>query len=172
LTTDIAKNILRIVILILLQVLIVQNINLGSYIILLPYVLIIIIIPFETPRLLLLFISFLTGVCIDYFYDSSGLHASACTLMGFSRYYVLKFISPREGYDAGVQPTVEDMGLAWFLSYAGTLIIIHHLCFFYLEAFRFTEFFRTLLRVILSSVGTFAFIYLLQFLFYRNKKRV
>ncbi len=171
-TTDIVKNIFRLVILILLQVLIIQNINLGSYIILLPYVLIIIIIPFETPRLLLLFISFLIGVCIDYFYDSSGLHASACTLMGFSRYYVLKFISPREGYDAGVQPTVEDMGLAWFLSYAGTLIVIHHLFFFYMEAFRFTEFFRTFLRAILSSVGTFAFIYLIQFLFYRNKKRV
>ena len=170
-TTEIAKNIFRLVILILLQVLIVQNINLGSYIILLPYVLIIIIIPFETPRLLMLFISFLTGIIIDYFYDSSGLHAFACTTMGFARYYVLKFISPREGYDAGVQPTVEDMGLAWFLSYAGTLVLIHHLIFFYLEAFRFSDFFRTLLRVILSSIGTFGFIYLIQFLFYTNKKR-
>ena len=171
LTTEIAKNIFRLVILILLQVLIVQNMNLGNYIILLPYVLIIIIIPFETPRLLILFISFLVGVIIDYFYDSSGLHASACTAIGFSRYYVLKFISPREGYDAGVQPTVEDMGLAWFLSYAGTLVLLHHLIFFYLEAFRFADFFKTLFRVILSSAGTFVFIYLLQFLFYTNKKR-
>lgn len=158
-------------ILILLQVLIVQNIHLGSYIVLLPYVLIIIILPFETPRLVLLGASFLVGVTIDLFYDSSGLHASACTLMGFARYYVLKFISPREGYDAGVQPTVEDMGLAWYLSYAGTLVLIHHLFFFYMEVFRFSEFFRTLLRVILSSVGTFTLIYLIQFLFYTNKKR-
>ena len=151
--------------------LIVQNINLGAYIILLPYIFIIIILPFETPKLLLLLISFLTGVCIDYFYDSSGLHASACTLMGFSRYYILKFISPREGYEAGVQPTIEDMGLAWFLSYAGSLILIHHFFFFYLEAFRFSDFFKTFLRVILSSIGTFGFIYLIQFLFYRTKKR-
>jgi hypothetical protein len=158
-------------ILILLQVLIIQNIHLGSYIVLLPYVLIIIILPFETPRLLLLAVSFLVGVSIDLFYDSSGLHASACTLMGFARYYVLKFISPREGYDVGVQPTVEDMGLAWYLSYAGTLVLIHHLFFFYMEVFRFNEFFRTFLRVILSSVGTFTLIYLIQFLFYTNKKR-
>jgi len=171
LTTDIAKNIFRCVILILLQVLVIQNIHLGSFIILLPYVLIIIILPFETPRLLLLGVSFLVGVTIDLFYDSSGLHASACTLMGFARYYVLKFISPREGYDVGVQPTVEDMGFAWYLSYAGTLVLIHHLFFFYLEAFRFSEFFRIFLRVILSSVGTFALIYLIQFLFYTNKKR-
>ncbi len=125
----------------LLQVLIVQNIQLGNYFILLPYVLIIISLPFETPRLLLLGLSFLLGVVMDLFYDSSGLHASACTLMGFARYYVLKFISPREGYDAGVQPTVEDMGVAWYLRYAGTLVFIHHLAFFFLEIFRFSEFF-------------------------------
>jgi len=157
--------------LVLLQVLIIQNINLGSYIIMLPYILILIILPFETQRLVLLGISFLVGITIDIFHDSSGLHASACTLMGFSRYYILKFISPREGYDAGVQPTVEDMGLAWFLRYAGALVIIHHFAFFYMEVFRFSEFFRTFLRVILSSVSTFVMIYLLQFLFYTSKKR-
>lgn len=150
---------------------IVQNINLGGYIILLPYVLIIIILPFETPRLLLLGLSFFVGITIDLFHDSSGLHASACTLMGFSRYYVLKFISPRDGYDAGVQPTVEDMGFAWYLSYAGVLILIHHFCFFYLEIFKFSEFFKTFLRVILSSVGTFVLVYLIQFLFSNYRKR-
>lgn len=170
-TTDIARNIFRFVVLILLQVLIVQNIQLGSYFILLPYVLFIISLPFETPRLVLLGVSFLVGVTIDLFHDSSGLHASACTLMGFSRYYVLKFISPRDGYDAGVQPTVEDMGLAWYLSYAGILVLIHHFAFFYLEVFRFSEFFKVLLRVILSSIGTFVFIYLIQFLYYKARKR-
>lgn len=170
-TTEIVKNIFRFIFLVLLQVLVIQNINLGSYIVMLPYVLIIIMLPFETPRMVLLFVSFFLGVVIDLFFDSSGLHASACTLMGFSRYYVLKFISPREGYDAGVQPTTEDMGLAWFLSYAGTLVLIHHLYFFYVEVFRFSEFFRTLLRVLLSSIATFGMIYLLQFLFYFKRRR-
>lgn len=91
--------------------------------------------------------------------------------MGFSRYYVLKFISPRDGYDVGVQPIVKDMGLAWFLSYAGTLVVIHHFFFFYLEVFRFSEFFRTFSRAVLSSIGTFILIYLLQFLFFTNRKR-
>ena len=170
-TTEIIKNILRFFALILVQVLVVQNINLTSYVILLPYVLVILLIPFETNRLIVLFASFLLGVCVDYFYDSSGLHASACTIMGFSRYYVLKYVAPRDGYDAGVKPTVEDMGLAWFLSYAGTLIVIHHLFLFYLEVFRFSEFFSTLLRVILSSLGTFGLVYLIQFLFFSKDRR-
>jgi len=171
LTTDIIKNIVRFIILILLQVLIIQNIHLGTYIILLPYILAVILLPFETPKMLLLFVSFFLGVIIDYFFDSSGLHAAACTLLGFSRHYVLKFISPREGYDPGVQPNVEDMGLAWFLSYAGTLVLIHHFFFFFLEVFRFSEFFRTLFRAIISSIGTFGLIYMLQFLFYYKRRR-
>lgn len=170
-TTEIIKNIFRFILLLLAQVLIIQNINLSGYIILLPYVLVIIIMPFETNRLIVLGASFLLGVCIDYFYDSSGIHAAACTTMGFARYYVLKYIAPREGYDAGVKPTIDDMGLEWFLRYAGTLILIHHFVLFYLEIFRFSEFFRTLLRIILSSIATFGFIYLLQLLFLNSKRR-
>lgn len=170
-TTEIIKNILRFIVLVVMQVLIIQNINLTSYVILLPYVMVILMLPFETNKMIVLFVSFLLGVCIDYFYDSSGLHAFACTLMGFSRYYVLKYVSPRDGYDVGVNPTVEDMGLAWFLSYAGILIFIHHLFLFYLEVFRFSEFFVTLFRVVLSSIGTFGLIYLIQFLFYGRGKR-
>lgn len=169
-TTDIFANIFRFIFLILLQVLVVQNINLGGYVVLYPYVLFILMLPFETPRLLMLFIAFVTGVVVDYFYDTSGLHASACTLLGFSRYYLLKFISPREGYEPGIRATVDDMGIAWFLSYAGVLIPLHHILFFYLEMFRFSEFFSTLLRVILSSIGTFGFVYLLQFFFSRRKR--
>jgi cell shape-determining protein MreD len=171
LTTEIIKNILRFILLVILQVLIVQNINLTGYVILLPYVLVILILPFETNRLIVLFTAFILGVCVDFFYDSSGLHAAACTIMGFSRYYVLKYFAPRDGYDMGVRPTVEDMGLEWFLRYAGTLILLHHFFLFYLEIFRFSEFFSTLLRVILSSLGTLILIYLIQFLFFNNKRR-
>lgn len=154
-----------------MQVLIIQNINLSGYIILLPYVMLVIILPFETNKLIVLFASFFLGVCIDFFYDSSGIHASACTIMGFARYYVLKYVAPRDGYDTGVKPTIDDMGLEWFIRYAGTLIVIHHFFLFYLEIFRFSEFFRTLFRIILSSAGTFGLIYLIQFLFYSNNRR-
>jgi len=171
LTTEIIKNIIRFILLVLLQVLVIQNIHLGSYIILLPYVMVIILLPFETNKIVVLLLSFLLGVVIDYFYDSSGLHAAACTTLGFSRYYVLKYISPRDGYESGVSPTLEEMGLEWFLRYAGTLVLVHHITLFYLEVFRFSEFFSTLFRVILSSVGTFALIYLIQFLFFTRLRR-
>lgn len=170
-TNRIVANIVRFIALVLLQVLIIRNINLGTYFIMLPYVLIIISLPFETPRLLILGLSFLVGITIDMFYSTPGLHASACTIMGFARYYVLKFISPREGYDVVVQPTIDDMGLEWFIKYAGVLILVHHFMFFFLEVFRFDEFFRTFFRAIFSSIGTFLMAYLIQFLFYTKRSR-
>jgi hypothetical protein len=170
-TIEIIRNSLRFVLLILLQVIIVQNINLGAYIILFPYVLFVLMLPFEANKHLVLFVSFLLGVVIDFFYDSSGIHTSACTLIGFVRPYVLKYIAPRDGYDIGVSPVVQDMGMEWFIRYAGTLIVLHHFFVFYLEIFRFSAFFGTFLRVILSSIGTFGIIYALQLIFVSNASR-
>jgi rod shape-determining protein MreD len=159
------------VLLVLLQVLIVQNIHLGAYVILFPYILFILLLPFETPKLLVMLIAFFTGLVIDMFYDTAGIHAAVCTLIGYSRHYVLKVLAPREGYDAGQSPTIQSMGAVWFITYSATIIFIHHLFFFYLEIFRFSEFFTTLLRVFLSTIGTFVFVYVIQFLFYRTTKK-
>lgn len=168
---DVIKNTVRFVLLVLLQVLIVQNIRLGSYIILFPYILFILLLPFETPKLLVMLIAFVTGLTIDLFYDTAGMHAAVCTFIGFIRFFILKLLAPREGYDAGLAPTIQSMGSVWFITYSASIIFIHHLLFFYLEIFRFSEFFSTLLRVILSTIGTFVFVYVIQFLFYRTSKK-
>lgn len=168
---DIIKNSIRFVLLILLQVLIVQHMRLGSYIILLPYVLFVLMLPFEFNKLTVLLLAFLTGLTIDMFYDTAGIHAAACSLIGYLRFYVLKIVAPREGYEVGLTPTVSSLGNLWFLTYAGIIIFIHHFIFFYLEIFRFDEFFTTLFRVILSSIGTFIFVYVIQFLFYKSSSQ-
>lgn len=166
--SDVLKNIGRFVVLVLLQVLIVKNINLGRYFIFFPYVLFILLLPFNTPKPLILVLSFILGLSIDLFYDTQGMHASACITMAFVRSFALELFAPREGYDEQLKPTITYMGVTWFSTYALTLILIHHLVLFYLEVFSFHEFFRTLLRVLGSTVATFAFIYLMQFLFYRK----
>ncbi|MCP2937499.1 hypothetical protein NK983_32875, partial [Salmonella enterica subsp. enterica serovar Typhimurium] len=82
---------------------------LGAYVILFPYILFILLLPFETPRLLVMFLAFVTGLVVDMFYDTAGIHAAVCTLIGYSRYYILKVLSPREGYDPGLTPTIQSM---------------------------------------------------------------
>lgn len=164
------RNIVRLLVLILVQVLIINNIELGRFINPFIYVLFLIVLPFETPKWLLLVSAFLLGITIDMFQDTHGMHAAASVFMAYIRPGVLKLFSPREGYEFGTQPTVQYLGVPWFLSYAGILIFLHHLVLFYTEIFRFSEFFSTLLRVIVSSIFTLLLVIVSQYLFNRKKE--
>ena len=167
---EILKNSGRFIILVLIQALIVSHFGLGRFINPFIYVLFILMLPFEIPGLLLLVLGFLLGIVMDLFSDTMGMHTAASVFMAFCRPAILKLFSPREGYSFGVQPTVQYLGIPWFLSYAGLLIFLHHLILFYTEVFRFSEFFSTLLRVILSSAASLMLVLLTQFLFYKGKK--
>ncbi len=169
--TDVIRNLLRFLVFALLQVLVISHVPLGSYFVLLPYVMVLLMLPFETPPLLGLILAFVLGLVMDMFYDTGGMHAAACVFLGFFRPHVLKLIAPREGYDNVMKPTVQYMGRTWFSTYALILIFIHHFAFFYLEVFHFSEFFSTLLRVLGSTMASFIFIFIVQFLFYRNDKK-
>jgi hypothetical protein len=105
------------------------------------------------------------------FYDTAGMHAAACVLMAYVRPGVLKLFSPRDGYEFGTQPTVQYLGIPWFLSYAGILIVVHHFVLFFTEVFRFHEFFSTFFRVIVSSIFTIILVIVSQYLFYRKKEQ-
>lgn len=166
---EIIKNLFRFVILVLVQVLVLKNIELGMYLIPFLYVLFILMLPFETPRSLLLILSFISGLIIDMFYDTAGMHAAASVFMGFCRPPVLKLFSPREGYEFGTKPTIQYLGVPWFISYAGILIVLHHVVLFFIEAFRFSDFFFTLLKALTSSATTLMLVVVSQFLFYRNR---
>lgn len=164
------RNILRFIILIIFQVLILNNVQLGGYINPYLYVFFILMLPIETPGWLLLLLSFLMGISIDLFENTAGMHASACVFMAFCRPYLLRMISPREGFDRGSKLTIQKFGINWFLTYAGIMILLHHFVLFYLEIFRFSSFFSTLLRVILSSGFTLTLVVITQYLFNPVKK--
>ncbi|MDP1746281.1 MAG: rod shape-determining protein MreD [Bacteroidota bacterium] len=166
---EVIRNIVRFAILVGIQVLVIKNIELGRFINPFIYVLFIIGLPFETPKWLLLFSGFAMGITIDLFYDTAGMHAAACVFIAYLRPGLLKLFSPRDGYEFGTQPTIQYLGIPWFLSYSGILIVLHHLILFYIEVFRFSEFFSTFFRVIVSSVFTILLVVISQYLFHRKK---
>ena len=168
---EILRNIFRFAVLVLTQVLIIKNIELGRFINPFIYVLFIIVLPFETPKWLLLVSAFVLGISIDAFYDTAGMHAAACVLMAYIRPAILKLFSPRDGYESGTQPTIQYLGIPWFLSYSAILVVTHHLFLFFLEIFRFSEFFSTLLRVIASAIFTLLLVVVSQYLFNRKKEQ-
>jgi hypothetical protein len=165
------SNIFRFIVLILFQGLVLNQVALlGGYVQPLLYVMAIILLPFELPLWVVLFISLFTGLSIDLFSSTLGMHMSACLVLAMVRSFTLKLLSPREGYEYGLQPRIEDMGLVWFLSYSGILVFAHHLWLFFIELFRFSEVWQTMGRVMLSTIFTVMLIVLIQYLFY-NKRR-
>lgn len=151
------------IILILFQVFLFNNIQFSGYVNPYVYILLILLLPFEISPWLLLLISFFTGLTIDLFTGTPGIHAFATVLAGFSRPGILRLISPRDGFETGAIPSMNIYGFRWFLLYTIAIVLIHHLALFYLEVFRFTDFFRTLLRVLLSSFFSVTFILLAEY---------
>jgi len=154
--------------LLLVQLLVMDNIQFSGYINPYIYILFIILLPFETPAWLVLIISFVTGLILDLFNGTLGMHTSATTAAGFIRPYLLRIIAPREDYEQGVSPGIKSYGLRWFIIYVSVMVFFHHFILFYVEVFRFESFFSTLLRVIISSVFSTGFIILIQSIMIRR----
>lgn len=167
-TSKLLNNIIRFIIVVFLQIMILENINLRGYVNPYFYIYFILLLPFETPRWLLLISSFLLGYCIDMFTGAMGIHTASSVLMAFSRPLIIKAIPSRKDFEPGMNPSIGDLGFLWFFTYSSILIFIHHLALFYIEVFRFTDFFVTFLRVILSSVFTLFLVIIAQFLFFKT----
>src|ERR1044072_1398250 len=167
---EFVRHAFRFIGLILVQGLILKNMEAGYLINPFLYVLFIIQLPFELPAWLGLLLAFALGFFVDVFYGTMGMHMAACTLMGWARPAVLRLMQPRDGYEFGQHPTMQDMGRVWFLSYAGILIVVHHMLLFFLEIFNFGDVPMTIMRVILSSAATLLLVVVTQFLFYRTRE--
>jgi len=164
------NNIIRFFIVLILQLLVFNNIQFSGYINPFFYVLFILLLPFETPRWLMLISSFLLGLSVDVFSHSYGMHAASSVFIAFLRPALIRFIYSKKEYEAGVLPTMGHLGFSWFISYASLLIFIHHFIYFFLEAFRLTDFLSTFYRIIYSSIATIIVIIAEQFLFFKERK--
>ncbi len=167
----IVQNSIRFVLLILLQGLVLNNIRLNGYINPYVYVLFIMLLPFETPRWVVLTLGFITGLSADYFTGTIGMHASATVFLAFVRSYILKLIAPREGYEFGTQPRLQEMGFTWFLFYCSIMVVSHHSWLYLIEAFRFSAMPDALLKSLFSSGLTILLIFFFQFLGFKVKQR-
>lgn len=164
----------RFFILLFVQVLVLDQIEISGpvngYFNAYLYILFLLMLPVNTNRLLLLLLSFLTGLSIDMFTGTAGMHASACLVLGFARPGFLNLLAPREGYESTLRLSVQGMGASTFLVYTSLMTLLHHLVLYLLEAFTFLNFFDLLLRVISSTIFTMLLIVFSQILTQRSRE--
>lgn len=174
------KNFLRFCLIVLLQVVILKKITLswwpepGGFPIFIPYVypLFILLLPFETPVWAMLVLGFLTGLTIDSFYETAGIHAFATVFMAYLRTNVLTALLPKNLGEYGSQsPSIKNMGWVPFLVYSTFLVLIHHITFFSIELWNFSNIGYLLLKIAASATTSVLFIIVYLLLFTSQAKR-
>jgi hypothetical protein len=168
------KNLFKFCLIVLLQVLILNKITLrwwaqpGGFPVFIPFVypLFILLLPFETSVPALLILGFVTGISVDIFMNTAGMHACATVLIAYLRTNVLNALLPKNLSEYPNQsPDVKNMGWMPFLVYSGFLILLHHAMFFTLELWSLNNIGYLLLKIVASAVTSMLFIvaYLLLF---------
>jgi len=163
-------NIVRWFVLLLIQILLLRNLSFYNLATPFVYILFLLLVPFGTPNLLLYLIAFITGLTLDAFYDTLGVHTAACVTLAFVRISFISVTMNRDGFDEP-EPTLGNMGIKWFSLYALLCTLAHHFVLFFLETFRLAEFSYTLLRCFFSIIFTLFTVILIEFVFYNRKMR-
>jgi hypothetical protein len=160
----ISNSIIRFFLLWAIQVFVLRQITWGwggeTFLLIHLYPLFILLLPFNTPRLLLLPLGLLLGLSVDWIYHTWGVHASALVFTAYMRDFVLSILTPREGYSAKDLPTKSSLGDSWFLKYASLMLLLHLLFYFSVEAFTFVYFKSILLKLLFSWLGSMFFLLL------------
>lgn len=164
------RLLLSMIIYILVQVLIIKDVALFNTAFCFLYLLPLLLIPYDTPRLLVLLIAFVAGMLVDVFYNTVGFNAAAVVAMAFLRHYWIGLLAPSGGYDVGATLKVSRMGIQWFSSYSIPLIFVYTLVLFCIEAGGLNMFGRSLLNAFSSTLLTFVAIVISQYLFHFSKQ--
>ena len=170
--SSLVKNIIRFILFILVQVFVLNNIPplhhlVNPYI----YFLFILWLPFQMGRRTLMVIAFITGVTLDLFTLSPGLHAAPCVLIAYLRPFLINLLISQEGADTNYEePSFKSMGFAPYFTYITILTILHHAFLFLLEALQFAGILYFLGKTFLSVAISLLLVVIVELLFVRKQR--
>ncbi len=163
-----AKHIIWFVLFILLQVLIFNNLKLFGYINPYIYIAFIFFYPLKKEKGTFLFLSFLLGLCIDFFSDTGGINAAATLFIAYIRLPVLSTILRKNDFYF-LLFNIRSISFIKSFLYILSLTFIHHLILFTLDYFSLNEFGSIINKTIVTTALTIFLIFIGILLF--TKKR-
>lgn len=170
--SSLLRNIIRLIIFILLQVFVLNHIPpLHQYITPYIYYLFILWLPFSMGRGSLLIVSFITGLCLDFFTKTPGLHAAACVFIGYLRPFLINLLMPQQGVEFNYrEPSVTSLGFTQYVTYVSVLTFFHHAVLFSIQAFQFGNILYLVLKTLGSTVISLLLVTVIEIIFIRKQK--
>lgn len=166
------KNSIRFALFILIQVYVLNKIpHLHRFITPYLYYLFILWLPFSISRMGLLITGFITGLTLDYFMMTPGLHAAACVLIAYLRPFVINVLTPKDSSELNYrEPSPKAMGWTPYLVYTFALTLFHHGYMVLLEWLSFGSFLGFFIKVIATTGISMLLIITTELLFPRRMK--
>lgn len=170
--SDLVRNIIRFVLFILVQVYLLNKIPfLHRFIAPYLYFLFILWLPFGISRMGLLFTGFITGMTLDYFMTTPGLHAAACVLIAYLRPFVINVFAPKDAPGFSYrEPSPRAMGWTAYLIYVFVLSLVHHSYMVLLEWLSFGTLLGFFIKVIATTGISMLLIITTELLFPRRMR--
>ncbi len=165
------SNILRFVILILIQVLIFNHISLWGYLTPYPYLYFILLLPRDISKTSLLLAGFFTGLTVDIFQNTLGMQAAAATLVAFARPYILKSYFRTMDFAKDEIPGINKLKFGGFFKYTFTLVFIHSFTVYVLETLSLNNFLNLLKYTSVNALITTMFIIIFELFAAKKTKR-
>ena len=170
--SDLVKNIFRLAIFIVVQVYVLDKLPpLHRFVIPVLYYLFILWLPFSVSRIGLLIIGFLTGMALDFFTMTPGLHAAACILLAYCRPFVINILTPKDPTEFNYrEPSPRAMGWTPYLVYVLILTLFHHSYLTFLQWLSFGTFLQFLIKIVATTAISMLLIITTELLFPRRMK--
>ena len=171
-TKLVLSNIFRFVVLIVLQILLLNYVSFGGYVIPFIYILAVLMLPTRVGNIPLLLIAFAAGALVDIFCNIPGFHTFSCTMMAFVRVIIGNRMLTRDDPNEAVidVPSVHTVPFQTFAVYLFVMSSVYSFTYCLLEAFSFGNFWMTLLSMLLDTVATWLLLLLSQLLISPQKK--
>jgi rod shape-determining protein MreD len=170
--SSLLRYIIRFVLLILVQVFVLNQIPpLHQYFTPLLYYIFILWLPFNIGRSQLLIVSFITGLALDFFTKTPGMHAAACVLVGYIRPFIINIIVPQQGVEFNYrEPSATSLGNIQYMIYVVVLTLFHHVMLFSIQAFQFGNIVYLLFKTLGASLISLLLILVVEIIFMRKQK--
>jgi len=146
----------------LLQALVLNNMHLFGLMTPFVYIYVILKLPFDMNRSLVILLSFLLGLLIDIFTNTFGIHAAATTFMGFARTPVINLLTDVRELPKGGIPSYNLSGTFTFMRYVLILASVHHIFLFVTESFGFYQPWLLFSRLITSLLLSLVLIFIIE----------
>jgi rod shape-determining protein MreD len=154
---DWTKQIVRYIIVMILQVLLFDQLQLLGVCHPYIYILCLMMMPITLPHSADMIIGAVAGLVMDIFCNSLGIHTASCILLMFIRPYLLGgIVNDKDRLNE--QISLRTLGMEAMVKYVFILVFIHHLMVFILAAWSWSHIGFVLLETIVSGLITSALI--------------